>query len=75
MSEKTKTFFKEHVKHITVTLDKVSVQRTSYTVILTFFFHKGKVHIIFTKFARLSTEEYDADGTADMLINTLVETL
>ena len=75
VSERTKTFFKEEVKHITVTLDKVTVQRTSYTVILTFFFYKGKIHIVLNKLARLSTDEYDADGTAGMLINTLVETL
>ena len=75
MSEKTKTFFKEHVKHITVTLDKVTVQRNSYSVILTFFFHKGKIHIILNKLAKLSTDEYDAEGTADVLINTLIETL
>ena len=75
MSEKTKSFFKNHVNHITVTLDKVTVQRTSYTVILTFFFCQGKIHIILNKLATLSTDEYDAVGTAEMLVQTLVETL
>ena len=56
VSDKTKTFFKNHVNYITVTLDKVTVQRTSYTVILTFFFHQGKIHIILNKLAKLSTE-------------------
>ena len=75
MSERTKAFFKESVKHITVTLDKVTVQRISYTVILTFFFHEGRIRIILNKLAKLSTDEYDAEGTAEMLINTLLETL
>ena len=75
VSDKTKTFFKNHVNYITVTLDKVTVQRTSYTVILTFFFHEGKIHIILNKLAKLSTEEYDATGTAEMLVQTLVDTL
>ena len=75
VSDRTKIFFKNHVNHITVTLDKVTVQRTSYTVILTFFFHQGKIHIILNKLATLTTEEYDAAGTAEMLVQTLVETL
>ena len=73
MSERTKAFFKESVKHITVTLDKVTVQRISYTVILTFFFHQGRIRIILNKLAKLSTNEYDAEGTAEMLITTLLE--
>ena len=63
------------MNYITVTLDKVTVQRTSYTVILTFFFYEGKIHIILNKLAKLSTDEYDAEGTAEMLVQTLVETL
>ena len=75
VSERTRQFFKENVNHITVTLDKVTVQRISYTVILTFFFYQGRIHIILNKLAKLSTDEYDAEGTAEMLISTLVETL
>ena len=42
VSEKTRIFFKNDIKFITVTLHKVTVQRTSYTVFLTFFFFEGK---------------------------------
>ena len=74
-SERQKIFFKNEVKYICVTLDKVTVQRTSYTVILTYFFAEGKLHIILNNLVKLSTDEYDADGTAEMVISCLLETL
>ena len=75
LSEKTRQFFKDKIKFITVTLDKVTVQRTSYTVILTFFFFEGKIHVILNKLVKLATGDYDAQGTAEMVINTLTDTL
>ena len=74
LTEKTKNFFKE-VKDIAVTLDKVTVQRTSFTVIMTYFFCSGKIHVVLNKLHKLSTKEYDGVGTANMLISTLCETL
>ena len=38
---KTKNLFKE-IRDIAVTLDKVTVQRSSYTVIMTYIFRDGK---------------------------------
>ena len=58
-----------------MTLDKVTVQRTSFTVICTYFFNDGRIHVILNKLRKLSTEEYDGRGTAIMLIDTLCETL
>ena len=75
VSEKTRMFFKNNIKFISVTLDKVTVQRTSYTVMLTFFFFRGKIHVILNKLVKLTTNDYDALGTAEMVINTLTETL
>ena len=54
---------------------QVTVHRTSFTVILTYFFFKGKIHIILNKLEKLSSDEYDGEGTARMLIRTLCETL
>ena len=34
-----------------------------------------KLHIILNKLVKLSTDEYDADGTAEMVISCLLETL
>ena len=58
-----------------VTLDKVTVNRTSYTVIMTYFFWRGAIHIILNKLVKLSTSEYAGPGTANMVINCLTETL
>ena len=46
LAEKTKNFFSQKVEDIAVTLDKVTVKRTSYTVIMTYFFYEGKIHVI-----------------------------
>ena len=75
VTEKNKLFFKENVQNISVTLDKVTVKRRSYTVIMTYFFFDGKIHVILNKLQKLSTNEYDGRGTANMVVNTLCETL
>ena len=53
----------------------VTVHRISYTVICSYFFNNGKLHVILNKLHKLSTDEYSGEGTAKMLINTLCETL
>ena len=74
VTQKTKLFFAD-VENISVTLDKVTCQRVSYTVICSYFFNNGKLHVILNKLHKLSTDEYSAEGTAEMLICTLCETL
>ena len=75
VSEKTINYFKD-VKYIAVSLDKVTVKRTSFTVITTYFFHEGKLHVILNKLEKMKNkDEYTAHGTAQSVINTLKETL
>ena len=74
VTQKVKDMFKS-IKCLTVTLDKVTVNRTSYTVIMTYFFWNGTIHIILNKLVKLSTSEYDGPGTANMVINCVTETL
>ena len=74
LSKKTKQFFNE-IQDIAVTLDKVTAQRNSYTVIMTYFFSSGKLYVILNKLQKLSTKDYNAEGTAKMVIETLCETL
>ena len=75
LDEKTRHFFSENISNIAVTLDKVTVHRTSFTVIMTYFFNKGKIHIILNKLHKLRTDEYSSEDTATMLIEVLCETL
>ena len=51
------------------------MQRTSYTVVMTYFFCNGKIYVILNKLQKLSTDQYDSFGTAKMLISVLTETL
>ena len=64
--------FKE-VMYITVTLDKVTVGHVSYMVILTYFFHKGRVDICLNNLEKLQETDYDGPGTASMLVKVLRE--
>ena len=50
-------------------------QRRNNVRLMTYFFSDGKIHVILNKLQKLSTDEYDGPGTANMLINTLCETL
>ena len=54
---------------------QVTVQRSSFTVICTYFFAEGHIYVILNKLAKLSTKDYNAEGTASMVIKTLCETL
>ena len=47
----------------------------SYTVIMTYFFFNGKIHIVLNKLEKLNLDEYDSIGTALMVIRVLKETL
>ena len=42
---------------------------------MTYFFHEGKIHIILNKLEKLESIEYDGNGTAQMVIRVLSETL
>mgnify|MGYP001167003868 FL=1 len=42
---------------------------------MTYFFHEGKIYVILNKLTKLNSDEYDAEGTGYMVINTLKETL
>ena len=58
-----------------MTLDKVTVQRTSYTVILTYFFRDGVIYILLNKLLVMKVDEYDSEGTARAVVDALVGTL
>ena len=74
-SKRIKKFFQDNVKHITVTLDKVTVESTSYMVILSYFFFDGEISMRLNKLEKMSEDEYDGEGTAVMIVRVLEETL
>ena len=42
---------------------------------MTYFFAEGHIYVILNKLAKLSTKDYNAEGTTSMVIKTLCETL
>ena len=75
VSTMMKNFFRENVRDIAVSLDKVTVHHTSYTVIVTYFFCEGKLHMVMNQLTILKLDDYDAEGTARMVVDSLTATL
>ena len=69
----TKDIF-ANIEWFTLTLDKVTVGRLSYTVIMTYFFVDGRIYVLLNKLVHLSTKDYDGPGTAEMVLKCLEET-
>ena len=45
-------------------LNYFTVQRSSFNVIMTYFFAEGHIYVILNKLAQLSTKDYNSEGTA-----------
>ena len=65
----------KQVKSFSVTLDKVTCGHFPYTVIMTYFFWDGKIHILLNRVQPMSSWDYEGKGAANMVINTLKDTL
>ena len=63
------------VKSFSVTLDKVTTGHVPYTVIMTYYFYDGKIHILLNSVYPMKSHEYDGEGTASMVIQVLQDTL
>ena len=56
-------------------LDKVTIGSTSYTVVVTYFFWHGQIKTVLNALFIMSTDHNDGLGVAEMLCNTLCQTL
>ena len=73
--QKMRDFFHSNIKNIAVSLDKVTIHHTSYTIITTYFFWEGKLHIVANELRVLTLNDYDSEGTAKMVVASLCSTL
>jgi len=67
-------FRSDMVTEFSCTLDKVTVQHRSYTVLMTFF-NEGKIYCFLNGLVKMAEDEYDSRGTAKMVVDQLKETL
>lgn len=74
LSENIKARFK-NVEHACFTLDKVTVRRTPFTVLMTYFFYEGKIHVLLNSVHKMREEDYDGKGAAEMVGKVLMSTL
>ena len=74
MEEQVAKLMKE-IRVIAVTLDKITVGNTAYTVLITFFFRNGKLCAYLNELKVMTSKDLDADGTADFVIDRLCKTL
>ena len=73
--QKMQKFFRDNIKNITASLDKVRVNHVSYTVLITYFFWDGILHCVLNELTILSLDDYDSQGTARMVVESLTRTL
>ena len=74
LTESVKDRFQK-VKNACFTLDKVTVRRTPFTVIMTYFFSGGKIHVLLNSVHKMKVEEYSGRGSAEMIGKTLMASL
>ena len=65
----------ENVDEFSFTLDKVTVDRQSFTVLISFFFSNGEIKCFLNKVIKMDSSMYDAKGTALMVIDNLKKSL
>ena len=75
VDSKVKELFRDKVTEFSCTLDKVTVQRRSFTVLLTFFFLEGRIFCLLNALISMMEDEYDSAGTAKMVVKTLKASL
>ena len=63
------------IRDIAVTLDKMTIQHISYTVILAYFFRRGRIYCICVDVVVMNPEDYDSEGAARMVINSVCTSL
>ena len=65
----------KQITELSCTLDKVTVQHRSFTVLLTFFFLNGAIFCLLNSLLKMKEDDYDAQGTASMVVSCLKESL
>ena len=58
-----------------VTLDKVTVCGESFTFIVSYFFHQGRIHWLLNSLHLMKSTELDGRGSAKMLVESLIYSL
>ena len=74
LTDNIRSKFKQ-VKSIAVTLDKVTCGHHPYTVIITYFFWEGRIRVVLNRVQPMTPDWYDGAGSANMVIETLRDTL
>lgn len=65
----------ETIKTACFSLDKVTVRRTSFMVIMSFFFCEGKICPLLNSLHKMKEDEYDGKGSAKMVGEALMGSL
>ena len=60
---------------MSVTLDKVTIQHRTFTVLLSFFFYEGSIYCLLNDLLKMEDDDYDGPGTAGMVVRSLMLTL
>ena len=73
-TQKVKALFQQ-INFFGLSLDKVTTNRNSYTVLVTYFFWDGIIYVVLNALIKMTSSDYDSSGTADMILKCLQDTL
>lgn len=65
----------DEITEISATLDKVTIQHRTFTVLVCFFYYKGSIYCLLNDLLQMSEDKYDARDTAKMVVTSLKVTL
>ena len=59
---------------VTFTMDKVTVQHRTFTVLLSLFFYEGSIYCLLNDILNMEDDDYDGPGTAGIVVRSLMLT-
>ena len=74
LNDKIKENF-QAVENACFSLDKVTVRHTPFTVLMTYFFFEGRIHVLLNSVHKMMESEYDGPGCTEIVGNLLMSSL
>lgn len=63
------------LKNASFSLDKVTIKSIPYTVLVTYYFWEGEIHIFLNSIHQMKSSEYSAESTAEMIGRDMMTSL
>ena len=75
LTEKFQKLFQIEIENFCITLDKVTIFNTSFTILCTYYFMDGCIYIIHNELFVMDVDDYCSEGCARKVVEVLCRTL